>query len=107
MWDGSWGGSVLTLPPRLAVTLVAQVVECMGAEGMVGTGVGRAGGKDTGTVWSAVGQLAHAGVAADPSTQTPWFRQGLVDVGLAQVAWWRERGGGTQDRLGLDHRLLQ
>lgn len=79
----------LTLPSLLAVALVAQVVRCVGAQGMVGTGVGGAGGEHVGTGGPAVGQLTQTGetghaVHTRALVQTRTGRT-LVDVYLAQV----------------------
>lgn len=51
----------LALPPRLACALIAQVVRGVGADGVVGAGVGRAGGQDVSAGGASVGRLTDAG----------------------------------------------
>lgn len=77
------------MPSALAVALVAQVVGRVGAEGVVSTGIWRAGCQHVCAGGSAVGQLAHTGVAGHTIhtgalVQTR-HRRTLIDVGLAQV----------------------
>lgn len=82
-------GCRLTLPARLALALVAQVVGGVRAEGVVSAGVGRAGGQHLGAGGAAVGQLAQAGEAghAVHARALVLTRAGrtLVDVDLAEV----------------------
>lgn len=96
------GALPLTLPPSLAVALVAQVVGRVDALGVVGAGVGQAGREHLSAGGPAVGQLAqtgeaghavHAGAAVQART-----RRALVDVHLAQVTWQREREGSRSVR---------
>ena len=79
----------LTLPPRLAVALVPQVVGRVHAEGVVGAGVGGAGREDIGARGPAVGQLAQAGEAGHAVHTGALVQTGagatLVDGHLAQV----------------------
>lgn len=53
----------LTLPARLACTLIAQVVGRVGADGVIGAGVGGAGGEDVCAGGAGVGRLTDAGEA--------------------------------------------
>ena len=77
------------MPPCLAVALVPHVVGRVHAEGVVGAGVGRAGGEDVGAGGPAVGQLTQAGEAGHAVHTRALVQTGagatLVDVHLAQV----------------------
>lgn len=96
---------LLTLPPWLTVTLVAQVVWCMGAEGVVGTRVGGAWGEDIGTGGPAIGKLTqtsetghtiHTGALVQARAGST-----LVDVHLAEVTWQKEG-----QKYTLDHDIM-
>lgn len=87
----------LTLPARLALALVAQVVGRVRAVGVVGAGVGRARREDLGAGGAAVGQLAQAREAGHTvhARALVLTRAGrtLVDVDLAEVPCKRVEAG--------------
>lgn len=79
----------LSLPPRLAFTLIAQVVRSVGADCVIGTWVRGARGEDVSTSGTGVRWLADAGetchaVHTRPFVQTRAGRA-LIDVDLAEV----------------------
>lgn len=80
----------LTLPSRLAFTLVAQVVGGVGADGVVGAGVGEAGGEDVSAGVAGVGRLADTGETRHSVHTSAFIQTGagrtLVDVDLAKVS---------------------
>lgn len=95
---------MLTLPALLAVTLIAQVVWCVGADGLICTGVGGARGEDIRTRGPAVWKLTHTGETCKTVHTHALIQTGtgptLVDVHLAEVSFWRKR----EDRIfRLDH----
>lgn len=73
----------------LAFTLVTQVVCCVGADSMIGTGVRRARGEDLSTSGSAVRELTQTGEARHAVHTRAFVHTGtgctFVDVHLAEV----------------------
>lgn len=62
----------LTLPPRLAFTLIPQVVCSVGADGIIGARVGGARGEDVSTSGSRVRRLADASEACHTIHTSPF-----------------------------------
>lgn len=77
------------MPPRLAVTFIAQIIRGVGADGVVGTRVGGAGCEDFSTSGPAVRQLAQTGETGHAVHTGSFIQTGtgrtLVDVHLAKV----------------------
>lgn len=73
----------------LAFTLVTQVVCCVGADSMIGTGVRRTRGEDLSTSGSAVRELTQTGEACHAVHTCAFVQTGtgctFVDVHLAEV----------------------
>ncbi len=80
---------MLTLPPKLAVTLIAQVVWSVCADGMIGTGVRGARGEDLSTGGSTVRKLTQTGETCHTVHTSALVQAGtgctFVDVHLAKV----------------------
>lgn len=79
----------LTLPSRLAITLVALIVGRVHAGSVVGTGIGRARGEQIGTGVSTVRWLTEAGETGDSIHAGALIQTGagrtFIDVHLTQV----------------------
>lgn len=80
---------MLTLPPWLAVTLIAHVVWCVCADSMVGTRVRGARGEDLSTSGSTVRQFTQTGETCHAVHTSTLVQTGtgctFVDVHLAEV----------------------
>lgn len=87
--------NLLTLPSGLAVTLISQVVWCVGADGMIGTWVRGARSEDLSTCGSTVRKLAQAGETCHTIHTSALVQTGagstFVDVHLAEITCWRHR----------------
>lgn len=83
--------SFLTLPPWLAVALIAQIVSRVGTDCMIGTWVRGARGEDLCTSGSAVRKLAHAGETCYTIHTCAFIQTGVgctfIDVHLAEVTY--------------------
>lgn len=81
--------NVLTLPPLLAVTLVTQVVWCVCADGLIGTGIRGTRGEDFSTSGSTVRKLTPTGETCHTVHTSALVQTGtgctLIDVHLAEV----------------------
>lgn len=81
--------NLLTLPPRLAVTLIAQVVWCVGAGCVVGTRVRGARCEDLSTSGPVVWELTQTGETGHTVHTSTFVQTGtgctFVDVHLAEV----------------------
>lgn len=77
------------MPPLLAVTLIAQVVWCVCADGLIGTGIRGARGEDFSTSGSTVRKLTQTGETCHTVHTIALVQTGtgctLVDVHLAEV----------------------
>lgn len=86
---------MLTLPPWLAVTLIAQVVWCVSADGIIGTRVRGTRCEDLSTSGSTVGKFTHTGETCHTIHTSTLVQTGtgctLVDVHLAEVTCWKGR----------------
>jgi len=85
----TWEQSFLTLPSWLAVTLIAQVVWCVGADSMIGTGVRGARGEDLSTSGSTVRKFTQTSETCHTVHTGALVQTGagctFIDVHLAKV----------------------
>lgn len=77
------------MPPWLTVTLISQIVRCVGANSMIGTGVGGARCEDLRTSGSTIWKLTQTGktchsIHTSALVQTG-TRRAFIDVHLAEV----------------------